>query len=271
MTERAGAMIDAVMQYASGNAYGDEYILREFLETTMDLAELVMYMAMFDYALRKIPGVMPGGTEGGGDVGSEGEAGGNGGGERGNGGTGNGSGGTSDGGSGGTGSGNGGTGEGGTGGSGGVGTGEGTGTGGSPGGGGNGGSNTLDIDELVVRDSKYLDVDGNVDWEKWAPNFGRVPGTIKENQTIIEGTVVDRYGNQYGRYVSPVGVPYEQRALPYIENPKAYHKYEVLKPIKNVTISEIAPAFEQEGGGIQYELPNTIDKLIKLQILKEIN
>ena len=136
MTERAGAMIDAVMQYASGNAYGDEYILREFLETTMDLAELVMYMAMFDYALRKIPGVMPGGTEGGGDVGSEGEAGGNGGGERGNGGTGNGSGGTSDGGSGGTGSGNGGTGEGGTGGSGGVGTGEGTGTGGSSGGGG---------------------------------------------------------------------------------------------------------------------------------------
>ena len=98
-----------------------------------------------------------------------------------------------------------------------------------------------------------------------------MPGTIKENQTIIEGTVVDRYGNQYGRYVSPVGVPYEQRALPYIENPKAYHKYEVLKPIKNVTISEIAPAFEQEEGGIQYELPNTIDKLIKLQILKEIN
>ena len=29
MTERAGAMIDAVMQYASGNSLSDEYILRE--------------------------------------------------------------------------------------------------------------------------------------------------------------------------------------------------------------------------------------------------
>lgn len=33
---------------------------------------------------------------------------------------------------------------------------------------------------------------------------------------------------------------YEQRALPYIENPYAYHKNEVLKPIDNVTISQIA-------------------------------
>ncbi len=134
MTERAGAMIDAVMQYASGNASGDEYILREFLETTIDLAELVMYMAMFDYALGKISGGTTGGTEGEGNVGSEGEAGGTGVGEGGNGGTGNGESG-----------GNGGTGEGGIGGSGGVGTGEGTGTGGSSEGGGtegNGGSGT---------------------------------------------------------------------------------------------------------------------------------
>ncbi len=119
-------MILSLKQYASGNTSREEYILEEFLETTIDLAELIMYMAMFDYALGKISGVTPGGTEGGGDVGSEGEAGGNGGGEGGNGGTGNGSGGTSDGGSGGTGSSTGGTG-----GSGGIGTGEGTGTGSS--------------------------------------------------------------------------------------------------------------------------------------------
>lgn len=58
--------------------------------------------------------------------------------------------------------------------------------------------------------------------------------------------------------------------IPYIENPKAYHKYEVLKPIGNVTISEIAPAFEQEGGGIQYELPSSIMDLIEKGYLKEI-
>ena len=55
-----------------------------------------------------------------------------------------------------------------------------------------------------------------------------------------------------------------------MENPNAYHKYEVLKPIDNVTISEIAPAFEQVGGGIQYELPNNIKKLKKLGYIKEI-
>ena len=129
---------------------------------------------------------------------------------------------------------------------------------------------TIGTDELVVRDSKFLDADGNIDWEKWAPNGGRVPGTIKENQTISSGTIMDRYGSQWGKYTSPVGVPYEQRALPYIENLNAYHKYEVLKPINNVTISEIAPAFEQVGGGIQFELPYNIKKLKELGYIKEI-
>ena len=125
----------------------------------------------------------------------------------------------------------------------------------------------IGTDELVVRDTKFLDADENIDWEKWAPNGGRVPGTIKENQTIPAGTIIDRYGSQWGKYTSPAGVPYEQRALPYIENPNAYHKYEVLKPIDNVTISEIAPAFEQVGGGIQYELPNNIKKLEEILYL----
>lgn len=49
-----------------------------------------------------------------------------------------------------------------------------------------------------------------------------------------------------------------------------YHRYEVLKPIENVTISQIAAAFEQPGGGIQYELPSTIDRLIKDGFLKEV-
>ena len=128
----------------------------------------------------------------------------------------------------------------------------------------------IGTDELVVRDTKFLDADENIDWEKWAPNGGRVPETIKENQTIPAGTIIDRYGSQWGKYTSPAGVPYEQRALPYIENPNAYHKYEVLKPIDNVTISEIAPAFEQVGGGIQYELPNNIKKLKELDYIKEI-
>lgn len=65
-------------------------------------------------------------------------------------------------------------------------------------------------------------------------------------------------------------MPYDQRALPYIENPNAYHQYEVIKPINNVTISKITAAFKQLGGRVQYKLPQTINQLIQEGILKEI-
>lgn len=47
-------------------------------------------------------------------------------------------------------------------------------------------------------------------------------------------------------------------------------KYEVLKPIENVIISQIAEAFEQPSRGIQYELPLVINQLIKDKFLREI-
>lgn len=125
-------------------------------------------------------------------------------------------------------------------------------------------------DELVVRDSKFLNADGDVDWETWAPNNGRVPDTEIEGQTLDVGILIDRYENPYGKYTSPVGVPYEQRSLPHFENPDAYHKYEVLKSINDVTISQISEAFEQPGGGVQYELPSSVNQLIKDGFLKEI-
>lgn len=92
----------------------------------------------------------------------------------------------------------------------------------------------------------------------------------KENQTIPTGTIIDRYGSEYGKYTSPEGVPYEKRALPYIENQNAYHKYKVLKQIDNVTISKIAPAFNEIGGGLQYELPNSIKELKSKKYIEEI-
>ena len=131
---------------------------------------------------------------------------------------------------------------------------------------------TIDLsrDELIVSNSKFLDVNGNIDWDTWAPNGGRVPGSVQEGHILDVGDIIDRYGNPYGKYVSPVGVTYEQRALPYIKNPNAYHRYEVIKPIDNVIVSQIAEAFEQVGGGVQYELPSTINKLIKDEFLREI-
>jgi len=83
--------------------------------------------------------------------------------------------------------------------------------------------------------------------------------------------VIDRYGSPKGSYTSPVGASYEARALPYTENPNAYHQYRIIKPIENVSMGEIAPAFKQPGGGIQYELPNSIEYLIEKKYLEVIN
>lgn len=136
----------------------------------------------------------------------------------------------------------------------------------------NGVSNAVDLgkDELVVADKSFLDASGRIDWEKYAPNGGYIAGTKVEGATLDVGKIIDRYGNPRGSYTSPVGVPYGQRALPYIENPNAYHQYEVIKNIDNVSMGEIAQAFNQPGGGIQYELPNSIEYLIKNGYLKEL-
>lgn len=54
------------------------------------------------------------------------------------------------------------------------------------------------------------------------------------------------------------------------ENPWAYHKYKVLQDIDGVTLLEIAAAFDQPGGGIQFELPLSVKALIEKGYLKEI-
>lgn len=125
-------------------------------------------------------------------------------------------------------------------------------------------------DKLVVADSKFLNESGEVDWERYAPNDGFVEGTKVENQVLNSGTIIDRYGNNSGEYTSPLGTSYSQRSLPYIENPNAYHKYKVIKDIEGASMGEIAPAFDQIGGGTQYKLPNRIIDLINNGYLEEI-
>ena len=151
----------------------------------------------------------------------------------------------------------------------------------------------------------FLTNEGKIDWNKWAPNGGQDGKVlIGEDFAPKKGSLIDRYGSENGNYVSPMldGKPftYEQRALPYIEDKRQYHKYEVqydsifdcIKCIKdeqtrNVLLNEyktiafsnnksifssskIAPAFNQKGGGIQYEFGFNIKTLIKIGYLKEI-
>lgn len=119
----------------------------------------------------------------------------------------------------------------------------------------------LPEDALIVRDTKYLDESGHVDYLKYALDDGFVAGT-KHIETLDVGALIDRYGGPGGDFTAPKGTPYKMRSLPYYKNQNVYHIYRVIKPIENVEAGTIAPAFGEPGGGIQYKLPAPIEKLL---------
>jgi len=125
-------------------------------------------------------------------------------------------------------------------------------------------------DELFVADQSFLNDQGVVEWAKHAPDGGFIKETVKYGQRLEVGMEIDRYGNDLGKYVSPVGTSYAERSLPYYKNQQAYHRYIVIKPIENIIQGKVASAFNQPGGGTQMELMYSIRWLVKNEFLKEV-
>lgn len=98
---------------------------------------------------------------------------------------------------------------------------------------------------------------------------------------MTPGSKIDRYGGytdkqgnfvDRGTFVSPEGVPFQNRPLPPDSLIKPYNVYEVKEPIP--VKSGLGPAsawFGQPGGGTQHELPSSIDDLISSGKIKPIN
>ncbi|MDE6372888.1 MAG: glycohydrolase toxin TNT-related protein [Clostridia bacterium] len=89
---------------------------------------------------------------------------------------------------------------------------------------------------------------------------GAVSGT-KHLTTIQVGQEFDRYGSLYGKYLTEVGTPVSQLALPPTNNGvkitlQATRKFRVY-------VSTTAPAFGGTGGGVQYVMRYPIEKLLK--------
>lgn len=132
-------------------------------------------------------------------------------------------------------------------------------------------------------------------------------GTSLQNGIKKIGQIIDRYGDPFGKFTSPVEngkiLAYDTRGLPYPESAKAYHQYEVVKDInmenvqkayKNLIPSDKAKLIEDmdfykfsledianpqlgkiskvfgAGGGIQIQLGTVVDWYEKLGLLKEI-
>jgi hypothetical protein len=111
-----------------------------------------------------------------------------------------------------------------------------------------------------LPENEFLDrwtkPDGSWDWGK-VPEGGFVPkdvgGVAVPDKAVTElapGTQIDRFGYPGGQFLSPDATAFDDL------HPFNYYRYEVLKPFK-VEAGEIAPAFEQPGGGIQFVLDGT--------------
>ena len=102
----------------------------------------------------------------------------------------------------------------------------------------------------------------------WPPNDGFLGASTKK--FIYPGERIDRFGFPKGYFVSPLGVPFEGRSLPQsFLTSKPYSVYEVLKPFE-VDAGPAAPWFSQPGYGMQYQLPVTVELLLKQGIIKEV-
>jgi Tuberculosis necrotizing toxin len=87
----------------------------------------------------------------------------------------------------------------------------------------------------------------------------------RHTETLVPGQRIDRFGPENGRFLSPEGTPFPDRALPPDSliarpgdhAPHGYHRYEVTWPFQ-VSSGPAAPAFGQSGGGIQHYLDSSL-------------
>ncbi|KAF5026341.1 hypothetical protein F66182_1549 [Fusarium sp. NRRL 66182] len=103
---------------------------------------------------------------------------------------------------------------------------------------------------------------------------------IKANVDLKPETLVDRFGENTGRYISPATAPFAQRALhpqnldtgKNKEFPNNYHVYKVTRTF-TVQAGPIRPWFGQPGFGVQFFLGNgiTVHDYIVNGHLKELD
>ncbi len=106
--------------------------------------------------------------------------------------------------------------------------------------------------------------DGDI---KWPPRDGFNPATL--SITIEPGALLDRYGDTAGRFFSPKGTGYRERALPYVCQGYVYATYRVLKPLPAL-IGTAAPWFGEPGGAVQVETTSCVNQLLATGVLQPL-
>lgn len=101
---------------------------------------------------------------------------------------------------------------------------------------------------------------GQGDW-RYPPDDGyehNSQGVIASTLVLHTGLLVDRFGNEAGRFLAPAGTKYGMRSIPPSSlnnsDPRYLNEYHLYRVVRDVTVcaGPTAPAFEQPGLGTQY-------------------
>jgi Tuberculosis necrotizing toxin len=130
-------------------------------------------------------------------------------------------------------------------------------------------------------EARYVQESGDL---RYPDNDGAVVGRRLEFTDLAQfknhyGDVLDRFGDEGGRYFSPDGTPFEARALPPDSLGKPYLRMRLaseLPPNWKIEVSEVSPAFGRDGGGLQIRILDAdgqakrMSQLMDLGIVKKI-
>ncbi len=118
--------------------------------------------------------------------------------------------------------------------------------------------------ETQARDAGWKDSAG-----KWVyPGEDGFKGK-PQPATLKVGDTIDRFGGDSGTFFAPVGTPLEQRAMAPGADNVQLTKYKILKPLP-VESGEIAPWFDQPGGGTQYKAKLSAKQLVEQGFIEPI-
>jgi hypothetical protein len=125
-------------------------------------------------------------------------------------------------------------------------------------------------------EARYVKEDGTFRYPE--RNDGAVKGHRVHFTDVAEfqehyGDVLDRFGDDGGRYFSPDGTSFEDRALPPDSLNKPYTRMRLADEIPagwKIEVSQVAPAFGRDGGGLQIRILDAKGQAMRMLELEQL-
>ncbi|WP_207670496.1 TNT domain-containing protein, partial [Clostridium sartagoforme] len=121
----------------------------------------------------------------------------------------------------------------------------------------------------VFDNPKYFDqATGDKRWpgQYGDPNIDGFFNGLYEDVMLKPGSKIDRYGGNNGTFFAEEGITIPQRAMAADSDFSTYNIYEIKREIP-MRQEEIAPWFDEVGGGIQYQINPEFVKIIRSKLM----